>query len=396
MKRARLLERLRGKRPKDFVRVAKRAVRATLARARRPEAGLPAELAAWLDQGRALLAQGEQWYRLDPAHDRPQADQPGDGQHDWERQHSEVQGRLEPVRRRAAECLQRLQRLLGAMEASGQRVAKDLFSHLQRATTHSLKLQLRALPSGSLQEAALRQFLAWKDVAMREAVEDMAVAWGRPLDRSAGFGRGMDSRIVEIPLAFEQGELARPGRVLDAGCALNHAFMHELMPAGGARVTHVTQSADKEPALFASDRFSYVFGDLRSLDFRDGAFDRVLCISTLEHVGCDNTRYYAAGGKEDRQESYLDALREMLRVLRPGGTLLVTFPFGPYEHRGWYQVFGPGEIARMQQEFASHEVEAKYYFSDGHWYEGPQSIAATMPNETIEDAVAALRVTKRA
>jgi SAM-dependent methyltransferase len=50
-------------------------------------------------------------------------------------------------------------------------------------------------------------------------------------------------------------------------------------------------------------------GDVFRLPFRGGRFDRVICSEVMEHV-----------------HDYPAALRELVRVLRPGGTLGVTVP----------------------------------------------------------------------
>jgi SAM-dependent methyltransferase len=49
--------------------------------------------------------------------------------------------------------------------------------------------------------------------------------------------------------------------------------------------------------------------DARALELDDGSFDGVLCVSVIEHVVGDGDR---------------EAMAEMWRVLRPGGTLLLT------------------------------------------------------------------------
>lgn len=56
-----------------------------------------------------------------------------------------------------------------------------------------------------------------------------------------------------------------------------------------------------------------VQGDGTALPFGEGTFDRVICSEVLEHLHDD-----------------LAAMRELARVLRPGGTVAVTVPrFGP-------------------------------------------------------------------
>ena len=113
----------------------------------------------------------------------------------------------------------------------------------------------------------------------------------------------------------------RPGdRVLDMGCgAGRHAFE---MYRRGADVVAFDQDADELAAvgeLFAAMRAEDQVlpgaeadikeGDALALPFADGEFDRVVASEVLEHIHAD-----------------VDAIRELVRVLRPGGTMAVTVP----------------------------------------------------------------------
>src|SRR5439155_22950591 len=77
-----------------------------------------------------------------------------------------------------------------------------------------------------------------------------------------------------------------------------------------------------------------VVADLRELPFRDRSFDVIFCISTLEHIGADNTRYGAAEGRDPNGP--LDALRELRRVVTRGGRMPVTVPGGQRASDEWY------------------------------------------------------------
>ena len=67
-----------------------------------------------------------------------------------------------------------------------------------------------------------------------------------------------------------------------------------------------------------------VIGDIHNLPFKDNSVDAFICISVLEHV-------------EEPQK----AMKEMYRVLKPGGYCYLWVPFLFYYHpeKGYYQDF---------------------------------------------------------
>lgn len=94
------------------------------------------------------------------------------------------------------------------------------------------------------------------------------------------------------------------GRVLDIGCA-DRAIRFTLVKADSYMgLDYPTTASD----LYGTK--PDVYGDARQLPLVDGAFDTVLFLDVLEHVAEPEA-----------------ALHEALRVLRPGGCLLITVPF---------------------------------------------------------------------
>lgn len=131
----------------------------------------------------------------------------------------------------------------------------------------------------------------------------------------------------------------RPGdAVLDMGCgAGRHAFE---MYRRGADVTAFDQDAGELAAVAemfvameaegegAPGGARTIEGDALALPFEDGQFDRVVAAEVLEHIPADR-----------------EAIAELVRVLRPGGTMAVTVP------RAW-----PERICwALSREY--HEVE---------------------------------------
>lgn len=97
------------------------------------------------------------------------------------------------------------------------------------------------------------------------------------------------------------------GEVLDVGCGRKP--YRGRVPA--SRYVGVDVDTPVTRALAAAD----VFYDGRTLPFADGSFDGVICSQVLEHVF--------------EPEAFV---RELRRVLRPGGRLVLAVPFAWDEH----------------------------------------------------------------
>lgn len=98
-----------------------------------------------------------------------------------------------------------------------------------------------------------------------------------------------------------------PGaRILDAGCGSGRV-LDELARFG--RVSGVDLSSDAVAAASARGHARVSRAPIEELPFPDSSFHLVTCLDVIEHI------------RDDRR-----ALRELFRVTRPGGHLVVTVP----------------------------------------------------------------------
>lgn len=172
-----------------------------------------------------------------------------------------------------------------------------------------------------------------------------------------------NERCIEIPLAQDQVQFWQPGRVLDAGSACNHHF--EDAPV--AEITHLTLNVEHEDRYAHANR-TYVQADLRDLSvYSDRSFDRVGCVSTLEHVGCDNRTY--GGPEEHDPASVSQAAKELWRVT--GDRLFVTVPcyLEPYQEPKW-RAFTPDSL---RLELLAHwpGAQVRFYALTPDGWNGP-------------------------
>jgi SAM-dependent methyltransferase len=182
-----------------------------------------------------------------------------------------------------------------------------------------------------------------------------------------GYGVGVDERCIEYPWALLHLR-GRGGRLLDAGSVLNNALL-VAHPIVARHELHIMTLAP-EPDCFWHRGVSYLFGDLRRNPIRDGFYDSVACLSTLEHVGCDNSDYSGRSADREMQaDGYAAAVRELARVLRPGGMLLLTVPFGRHVNHGWFQVFDEAMVRAVVAAFGPRsDAEVRYFsYSETGW-----------------------------
>lgn len=172
-------------------------------------------------------------------------------------------------------------------------------------------------------------------------------------------GLYLDERTVEIPWVISRIDSSFK-EILDAGSALNFNFVLNHPNMNDKKITICTLEPEGESTKSAN--ISYVYGDLRNLYFKDETFDCITCISTLEHIGMDNSMYTNDSKfKENAEKDFLIALMELKRILKKGGTLFLTVPFGIYENHGYYQQFSSEMIESVIKKFQAKKCTEIYF-----------------------------------
>jgi SAM-dependent methyltransferase len=198
--------------------------------------------------------------------------------------------------------------------------------------------------------------------AISEAIADPDLmerfAAGQPLPPD--YGARLDERIVEYPWVLSRLPDG-PLRLLDVGATLNHVPILRHPKVADKRLLFVGLAPTH---VEIKDTISYLYDDARELIVRDEVFDIATCISTLEHIGLDNTQLYVDDARyaEHDLDGYLPALADLRRVLKPDGRLILTVPFGRAEDHGWLQQFDQPGIKRIIAAFDG-EVACETYYS---------------------------------
>jgi SAM-dependent methyltransferase len=147
------------------------------------------------------------------------------------------------------------------------------------------------------------------------------------------------SRYVELPWALERLD-ARPGeRVLDLA---SPKLVAVELAGRGVEVTSVDAFASEVETWrrLAGDRprLDFEVADGRALPYEDASFDHAYSISVLEHVA---------------DEGDARALRELARVVRPGGRIVLTLPYAREARDEWRDrpLYGEGESPAFFQRW---------------------------------------------
>ena len=144
-------------------------------------------------------------------------------------------------------------------------------------------------------------------------------------------------RVAEYGFALRQ-LTSGSGRLMDIGSS--DSLFPYLLADKGFNVTCLDPIA--KPSN--DPRIEIMEGDIRKTSLSEGQFDVITCISTLEHIGLPG-RY---GITEADPDGERNAMKEMHRLLKPGGRLILTVPFGQYAMLPLNRVYSQVRIMELK------------------------------------------------
>ena len=182
-----------------------------------------------------------------------------------------------------------------------------------------------------------------------------------------------NERVVEIPFVFQAiSALAPPARIIDIGAS--ESLIALELASFGYQVT----ALDIRSYGFTHPNLTVVKASILDWDGGGQTYYAAIVLSTLEHLGLplyDQTRV-----EEDADER---AIAKMHSLLRPGGLLVLTTPFGPSRTQETQRVYSATDLARLfdgfriqrccvagRQDEKTWVIDAEVPFSALHKIEG--------------------------
>lgn len=184
-----------------------------------------------------------------------------------------------------------------------------------------------------------------------------------------------NERIVERPFVFQNLPGNKNSKILDIGCS------DSIMPIEMASLGYRTYGNDLKKYPFKHPNFKFIRGNAMNLDFSEGYFDAITCISVLEHVGLSKDY---SGNTKTRKDKLL--LEKINKLLKKHGIFILTIPFGTKKIMDnlHTRIYDSGECEWLFTGFK--KLKESYFYLEGeNWVESsPKALENITKNKDRE------------
>jgi ubiquinone/menaquinone biosynthesis C-methylase UbiE len=167
----------------------------------------------------------------------------------------------------------------------------------------------------------------------------------------------VNERIVEYPFVFQNLNLKKGSKILDFGCCESKLSI-ELASLG-----YKVVGIDLNDYEFSHPNFKFIKGDFLENDFKNESFDAIIAVSALEHVGLN------VYGNNNFEEGDYKVINEFYRILKKGGQLIITLPFGKRGETFWYKVYDDESLRQLLKNYKIEKIE--YFIGKNRKYWKP-------------------------
>lgn len=182
---------------------------------------------------------------------------------------------------------------------------------------------------------------------------DALVCPNKTLDKYQLF---VTERILELPFVFRVLDCKPHNRVLEFGCS-NSRLCIELASIG-LQVTGV----DLRPHPLTHPNFTFRQGDFFLQTFSEAPFDATIAISAVEHVGLG---VYGENKRTDGSDRQI--IEAFLELLRPGGQLILTVPFGAWNINNFCRIYDNQALTALLRGYNIDFIEYYRRFDYNTW-----------------------------
>ncbi|MCL2925882.1 MAG: class I SAM-dependent methyltransferase [Trichodesmium sp. MAG_R04] len=130
------------------------------------------------------------------------------------------------------------------------------------------------------------------------------------------------SRCIEYP--FAASKIGDANCILDVGTVKSDSAWISWLEELPIEV-HAT---DYDPPLEPFKKITFHQADVRSIPIADETFDRIVAVSVIEHIGLQSPQVNSNQLPKIDEDGDIEAVRELARLLKIGGELIMTLPFG--------------------------------------------------------------------